>query len=129
MKRRDTDPLSGLRASPPPREFSGTVLDAAREALAARSPRTVWDRAWNSRGLRIAWVSATVGLLAAHVYVTIVPERGTAATATRAVDVRPVADELAPIAQLPRIERTALDPIFEAVGESERKTAKKGEPS
>lgn len=127
MKRRETDPLSGLRASPAPRELSGTVLDAAREALAARSTQTIWDRAWNSRGLRIAWLSATVGLLAAHVYVTIVPERG--AAATRAVDVRPVADELAPIAQLPRIERTALDPIFEAVGESERKTAKKGEPS
>lgn len=129
MKRQETDPLSGLRASPAPRELSGPVLEAAREALAARSTQTAWDQAWNSRGLRVAWLSATVGLLAAHVVVTIVPERGAAETAERASAVRPVTDELAPIAQLPRIERTALDPIFEAVGESERKTVKKGEQS
>jgi hypothetical protein len=75
MKRQETDPLSGLRASPAPRELSGPVLEAAREALAARTTQTLWDRAWNSRGLRLAWVSATVGRLAAHVFVTIVPSR------------------------------------------------------
>lgn len=129
MKRQETDPLSGLRASPAPRELSGPVLEAAREALAARTTQTVWDRAWNSRGLRFAWVSATVGLLVAHVFVTIVPQRSPADEPDRASDVRPVADELNSIARLPRIERTALDPIFEAVGASERETARKGEPS
>lgn len=129
MKRQETDPLSGLRASRAPRELSGPVLEAAREALAARATQTAWDRAWTSRGLRVAWASATVGLLVAHVFVTIVPQRSPADEPDRASDVRPVADELNSIAHLPRIERTALDPIFEAVAASERKTARKGEQS
>jgi hypothetical protein len=129
MKRQETDPLSGLRASPAPRELSGPVLEAARDALAARATQTAWDRAWTSHGFRVAWVSATAGLLAAHLFVTIVPRRSPTDEPVRAADARPVADELTSIARLPRIERTALDPIFEAVGASERKTARKGEQS
>ena len=55
MTHDDKSPLSGMRSPSPPDELRETVLSAAREALAAESRPTVWDRIWESRTLRLAW--------------------------------------------------------------------------
>jgi len=99
----------GLRSTVPPGELRETVLSAAREALAAETRPTVWDRIWESRTLRLAWTGATAALVLGHVVVTVQPVRPTAAPTGESAAARQDADELHEIVELPRVERIAMD--------------------
>jgi hypothetical protein len=127
MTHDERSPLSGLRSSEPPAELRASVLSAAREALAAEAERTVWDRIWESRVLRLAWVAATAGLLLGHVLVTIEPEGRTEAPAPETARADRVDDDLREIVRLPRVARIATD--FEIAPEEAPTPARPTGPS
>jgi len=56
----------------PPPQLRSRVLAAAREKK-AETP-DLWSRIWNHRGLRLAWATAAVLLLAGHLLV--IPQTG-----------------------------------------------------
>ena len=58
--------LNGLQPPQPPPELRARVLAAAREAETAPN---VWSRLWNHSGLRLAWATSVLVLLAGHVLV------------------------------------------------------------
>ena len=109
MTNDDRNPFSGLRSTGPPGELRNPVLSAAREALAAETRPTVWDRIWESRTLRLAWTGATAALVLGHVVLTVQPTRPTAAPTGESTAARQDADELHEIVELPRVERIAMD--------------------
>lgn len=107
MTHDERSPLSGMRSPGPPEELRDTVLSAAREALVADARRTVWDRIWESRLLRLVWVGATAGLVLGHVLVTL--EQSGPATAPELARSNRDADDLREIVRLPRVARIAVD--------------------
>ena len=58
--------LNGLQPPQPPPELRARVLAAARETEAAPH---VWSKLWNHSGLRLAWATSVVLLLAGHILV------------------------------------------------------------
>ncbi len=59
--------FEGLEMPKPPPHLRARVLAAARDA-ATETP-DVWSRIWLHRGLRLAWVTSVVLLLAGHILV------------------------------------------------------------
>jgi hypothetical protein len=109
MTHDDRNPLSGMRSPVPPEELRETVLSAAREALAAEAKRTIWDRIWESRALRLAWTGTTAALVLGHVLVTIEPEGSGAVPAPDLARAGRETDDLREIVRLPRVTRVAVD--------------------
>jgi hypothetical protein len=69
----DPDPFEGMRAPRAPSDLSPRVLTAARRALAARARKTIWDRWWESRPLRLAWGVACLVLVLGHLLISAFP--------------------------------------------------------
>jgi hypothetical protein len=67
----EKDMLAGLQAPATPRELKQRVLDAAFEALETTGTPTVWDVLWENRLLRASWAVAIVGLILAHVAISL----------------------------------------------------------
>jgi hypothetical protein len=109
MTHDDKNPLSGLRPPGPPEELRETVLTAAREALAARAKRTVWDRIWENRVLRLVWTGATAALVLGHVLVTIEPGGTETVSTPDLARAERNTDDLREIVRLPRVTRVAMD--------------------
>ena len=98
------DPLSDFRAPGVPGHLKRSVLDAAGETLAAESETGVWDRLWDSRPLRAAWAVTTLGLLVAHVTLSVTPDRGRSAASVASQEEQREAEELRELLALPTIE-------------------------
>jgi len=80
MKPDDRDPvvdrlMEGLEPPQPPPELRSRTLAAARARLAGEAAPDIWSRIWRHRGLRLAWASTVVMLLAGHVLATLSPAR------------------------------------------------------
>jgi hypothetical protein len=105
----ERNPLRGLRSVPPPGGLREPVLSAAREAQAAEAKPTIWDRVWESRALRLAWVGVTVGLVLGHVLVSIEPGKAGMAPEPDLARADRGADDLLEIVRLPRATRIAMD--------------------
>jgi hypothetical protein len=99
--------LAGLRPPAPPPEVEARVLAAAGRALRQRRAPDAWGRAWRSRPLRVAWVTALLALLAGHVLLSLRP--GTAVTPRGAwtADRERLPAEVATVAELPAIALSA----------------------
>lgn len=74
MKPDERDPvverlMEGLAPPQPPPDLRSTVLAAARARMAAEPIPDIWSRAWNHRGLRLAWAATVVLLVAGHAMV------------------------------------------------------------
>ena len=54
-----------------PKHLKPRVLDAAAEAFEAEAGPSRWDLLWDSRRLRATWFVATVGLIVAHVVISL----------------------------------------------------------
>jgi hypothetical protein len=77
--------------------------------LADRAAVDVWTRLWSSRPLRMAWAVVVSALVLAHVAVTLRPSPPAGVDRLEvAVSADRLAGELAEIADLPRIEPSAL---------------------
>jgi len=128
MKHEAEPVVSALTPPAPPPELRGRVLAAARAAAsgAGRAP-DLWDRLWTSRPVRLAWVAATVGLLAGHLLI------GADTPATPVGPALPVAaaarnaGELAEIAALCRL--TAELPGWEVAASPGRGSTRERTPS
>jgi hypothetical protein len=114
MKPKDRDEftdrlLEELVPPDPPPELRARVLAAARAAAAEESTADVWTRIWESRWLRVVWVTSVVALIAGHV--TLVPRQPSPAmlTAEMYVD-EGMAEFLRPI----RIEASATPKVGRA---------------
>lgn len=65
--------LKGLAPPAPDASLRQRTLARARLAHPAPAPADAWRRAWESRPLRLAWGTAVLLLVAAHVF--LVPKR------------------------------------------------------
>jgi hypothetical protein len=76
--------LAGLCPPELPQALEVQVLRAAGRALRERRTPDVWERAWASRPLRLAWVAAVLALLAGHAMLSLRPgpDAGSGAWAT-----------------------------------------------
>jgi hypothetical protein len=104
MRGHDENLLEGLRPPAPTRELRDRTLRAAREAMSERTDAGLWDRIWESRALRTAWLSVTFALLAAHAAVSLFSDPPVERSVRRA----PLADqrdagELKEIVDLPQV--------------------------
>ena len=111
MNKSNRDPLQGLGAPRVPADLERRVLDAARNAEQGVANATVWDRLWESRTIRRAWVSATLGLLLAHAGMSLFSDSPQSADELRSVD-RRQARELRETLALPVVE---ISPRAEAI--------------
>jgi hypothetical protein len=68
--------LRGLGLPPPPPGLRRRALAAARTAAAGRAAQPgIWTRVWAHRGLRAAWATAVLLLLAAHLVISVADSR------------------------------------------------------
>jgi hypothetical protein len=97
MTNHERAPFDGLRPTGAPAHLRGRVLDAARQAALAPPAPTLWDRLFESRPLRAAWVGACAVLAAAHLALTALPPQPEPTAPTLAD-----APELRELLELPR---------------------------
>jgi hypothetical protein len=122
MKREDREnPFAGMRATRPSPELGEYVLRAAASAVGTEViDPTIWDRVWNSRGLRVAWGVVVVLLLLAHMAVGSGPQapgstpRGGVASLEQDHE----------LAELLRLERIEISPRAEAIALGRRRTTR-----
>ena len=95
--------LQGLAPPAPPPELEGITLADAGSALRQRRTPDAWERAWASRPLRVAWMTALVALIAGHVLLSLRPDPVAVASGARAVGRDRLPAEIATMADLPRI--------------------------
>ena len=67
--------LDGLEPPGPPPELRNRVLGATTESRADVVHADRWTRLWQNRALRLAWAASVVGLVAAHLLISVSPER------------------------------------------------------
>ncbi len=73
MNRMHPDLFTGLRTPQAPRRLRERALRAARYALDEERPRSLEERLWHARGLRLAWLATVVALLAINL---VIPAAG-----------------------------------------------------
>jgi hypothetical protein len=123
--RKDRDLLEGLQVPRAPADLEQRVLGAAADAIERDEPPTIWDRLWESRALRLAWASATLGLLLAHAGLALVSRSPESAGDLRSVD-RRQAREIHELLALPVVE---ISPRAEALAMGSRRPSAKTRPS
>ena len=99
----DNDVFGPFRVPGTPDGLKHRVIEAASEALRQPARPTTWDLLWESRPLRAAWGVAILGLLVAHVLISL-PTSGTptAGATTGRGQLENLRDEL----DLPSVEVT-----------------------
>ena len=97
-KSQPDDPLTGLRVPRVPSELRERVLRAAGRVEGTRG---IWDRLWESRPLRLAWVVTTTALLLANAALSLAP--GSSPQTNRSA-LREQSRELGLLLALPRME-------------------------
>jgi hypothetical protein len=67
--REDKSLFDGLQPMQLPSDLRSRVVPAARARMTDEVVPDLWSRIWNHRGIRLAWASAVVLLLAGNAYV------------------------------------------------------------
>ena len=106
----ERDPLAGLRPAGTPKDLMGPVIAAAREALAAEASRTLLDRIWESRPLRLAWAGSALALVLAHLGVTALTDARRPVVAPGRLAATENVEELREILRLPSTDRFGVGP-------------------
>jgi hypothetical protein len=99
--------LATLQPPGPPAGLQERVLSGARDALTREAGRDAWTRIWESRPLRIAWVSAVVVLVVFNIGITELRSRRSSDGTQAARAERRANGELAAIGRLPRLDESA----------------------
>ena len=63
--------FDGLQPAEVPSDLRTRVVPAARARMSDEVVPDLWSRIWNHRGMRLAWASTVVLLLAGHVLVGV----------------------------------------------------------
>jgi len=93
----------GLRVPEPPEDLRRQVLSRAKQTLETGPRRDFWERIWESRQARLAWGTAVLALTVCHFVFPLGdagPEREPSTLARTDSDYH---EELADIANLPRL--------------------------
>lgn len=109
-ERDDRELFSHLRSPRLPADLKQPVLHGAIRALGEDTPPRVWDRLWESRTLRAAWVVVTMGLIVAHVAISVSP--GSARRPSGTETARGQMEDLRGVLDLPSVE---ISPRAEAL--------------
>jgi hypothetical protein len=97
----------GLKVPEPPEDLRRHVLTRASQALDSRPRRDLWERIWESRPARLAWGGSVLALVICHFVVPVGdggPAREPSTLARTGSDDQ---QELAVIADLPRLSLDA----------------------
>lgn len=95
------NPFNKMRVPRAPESLRERTLRSAAAALESRP--TVWERLWESRPLRAAWVTTTVGLIIANVVISF-PAASTSRPDPIATSTRDRIEALGDVLGLPTIE-------------------------
>lgn len=115
MMKEDDRPFRGLSVPEPPEDLRRQALSRAREALRSAPSRDLWERIWESRRARLAWSTAVLALAVCHL---VVPGRDAGPPREPSPAARTGSygqEELAGIADLPRLSLDAR-PIAASTG-------------
>ena len=107
------DLFEGLESPPPPPGLREAALRAGRAAMTTEAAPDRWTELLNSRGLRVAWLTAVVLLSAAN---ALVP----GGRAEGPDPIRRLDPEVAEIGRLPGLDGPALPALREFSPEGDR---------
>jgi hypothetical protein len=92
-----------MKVPAPPGELRSQVLSRARQAAENGPRRDLWADLWESRQLRLAWGTAVLALVVCHLAVPVEDARPTKQAPTRAHANIDDHEDLAVIADLPKL--------------------------
>ena len=93
-----------LKVPSPPPELRKRTLRAA-QAVLQQSEVDSWTRIWENTQLRLLWAACALVLVAGHVVITPLPQRGSTVAQLVPLDI-----EIREIIDLPRIDTLAKSP-------------------
>jgi len=99
--------LPGLQVPEPPEDLRRKVLSHAKQALTKEPRRDFWVRIWDSRQARLAWVASVLALAICHLVVPAGDAGPAREPSTLARTESDGHEELAEIADLPRLSLDA----------------------
>jgi hypothetical protein len=95
--------FKGLRVPEPPEGLRRQALSRSKQALKNGARPDIWSRIWESRQARLAWGSSVVALAVCHLLLPAGGDRRAGEPSTVAERAGTYDEELAVIADLPRL--------------------------